>query len=93
MGKTIPNDPQNNPNGHEIYQMAVKYTNIFHLNDLKNIPRLVFWGYEKNLATLVAHGRKTFFSGDFFSRRFWKWQKCKLVSDTIHSHGAPCANV
>jgi hypothetical protein len=29
------------PNGHEIIQMVIKYTKIFHSKALQNIPKLV----------------------------------------------------
>jgi hypothetical protein len=30
------------PNGHQIYQMAIDYTNLFHSKDLQNLPKLGF---------------------------------------------------
>jgi hypothetical protein len=32
------------PNGYEIYQMAIKYTNIFHRKTLQNLPKLELIG-------------------------------------------------
>jgi hypothetical protein len=34
----------NMPNGYEIYQMAIKYTNIFHRKTLQNLPKLELIG-------------------------------------------------
>jgi hypothetical protein len=34
--------PTNIPNGHTIYQMAIKYTIIFHSKALQNLPILGF---------------------------------------------------
>jgi hypothetical protein len=34
--------PQNVPNGHVSYQIAVKYTNILHSEALQNLPKIVF---------------------------------------------------
>jgi hypothetical protein len=51
--------PQNIPNGWKIYQMATKYTNIFHCKNLQNLPEIEIFGLKINhLATLVlgAHG-------------------------------------
>jgi hypothetical protein len=48
-GENIPNLPQlcqmywNIPNGREIFQMAIKYTNFFHFKALQNVPKLEFW--------------------------------------------------
>jgi hypothetical protein len=33
-------------NGHKIYQMVVKYTNIFHCKSLQNLPKL-WYGYAR----------------------------------------------
>jgi hypothetical protein len=33
----------NIPNGREIFQMVVKYINIFHTKALQNIPKFEFW--------------------------------------------------
>jgi hypothetical protein len=29
--------------GHKIFQMTIKYTNIFHYKALQNLPKLGFW--------------------------------------------------
>jgi hypothetical protein len=42
------------PNGHKIYQMATKYTNIFHFKPSKNFPNWDFYlKYIYHLATLT----------------------------------------
>jgi hypothetical protein len=45
-GKKCPQSAQNVPNGHKIYlkifQMAIKYINIFQSSALKNLPKLGF---------------------------------------------------
>jgi hypothetical protein len=41
------------PNGNKLYQMAVKYANIFHPKALQNIPKYGFFGLKiNNLAIL-----------------------------------------
>jgi hypothetical protein len=46
--------PQTIPNGHNIFLVAVKYTNIFYSKALQNIPKVVFWNFEKDhLGTLL----------------------------------------
>jgi hypothetical protein len=35
--------PQIIPNGREIFQKVIKYTNIFHKKALQNFPKLRFW--------------------------------------------------
>jgi hypothetical protein len=34
---------KNIPNNHKVYQMAIKYANIFHRNTLQNLPYWDFW--------------------------------------------------
>jgi hypothetical protein len=34
----------NIPNGHKIYQMVIKYTNIFFCKALQNLPKVGFLG-------------------------------------------------
>jgi hypothetical protein len=34
--------PCNIPNGHYIFQTAIKYTNIFHFKALQNLPKFGF---------------------------------------------------
>jgi hypothetical protein len=34
---------QNIPNGRNIDQLAIKYTNIFHCKTLQNLPKMGFW--------------------------------------------------
>jgi hypothetical protein len=34
--------PLNIPNGHNIFQMAIKYTSIFHSRALQNLPKFGF---------------------------------------------------
>jgi hypothetical protein len=47
--------PQTTPNGDKFYQMAVKYTNIFHSMALQNIPKVGFLVLKRNhLATLLC---------------------------------------
>jgi hypothetical protein len=47
-GKNIPNDHKNIPNGHKLLknglkiQMVMKYTNVFHIKTLQNIPKFGF---------------------------------------------------
>jgi hypothetical protein len=38
--------PQNIPNGHKIYIMAVKWTNIVLYKTLENLPKLGFFGLQ-----------------------------------------------
>jgi hypothetical protein len=46
------------PNGHKIFQMGTKYTNIFHSKALQNLPKLGFFGLKINrLATLQCKRR------------------------------------
>jgi hypothetical protein len=41
------------PNGHKIFQMAIKYTNIYHSKALQNLPKFWIFGLKTNhLATL-----------------------------------------
>jgi hypothetical protein len=68
IGKnTYTNGPQTTPNGHILYQMAEKYTNIFHSKALQNIPTQIgIFGFKINhQATLVGiFGRgSSIFSG------------------------------
>jgi hypothetical protein len=43
------------PNGHKIFQMVIKYTNIYHSKALKNLPNFRGFGLKTNhLATLPA---------------------------------------
>jgi hypothetical protein len=46
---------RNIPQRGKIYQMAMKYTNIFHCKTLENLPKLglLFSKYTYHLATLV----------------------------------------
>jgi hypothetical protein len=47
--------PQNIPNGHKIFQMVIKYTKIFPLQDPTNFTQIGIFGLKTNhLATLVG---------------------------------------
>jgi hypothetical protein len=35
--------PYNMPNGHKIFKMIKKYSNIFHSKAHQNLPKLGFW--------------------------------------------------
>jgi hypothetical protein len=57
-GENILKWPQNSPNGHKVYQMVVKYTNIVHCKTLQNWPKLGFLLLKTfHLATLTHIGR------------------------------------
>jgi hypothetical protein len=48
--------PSNLPIGRKIYQIAVKYTNIFHYNTLQNLPKSGIFGLKiYHLATLRTY--------------------------------------
>jgi hypothetical protein len=59
------------PNGHKLYQTAVKYTNIFHSKALQNTPKTGFFGLKINhLATMwsgIILRSKSEFPNHFFS--------------------------
>jgi hypothetical protein len=42
-GENMTRRPQNVPNDHKIYQMDIKFTNIFHYKTLQNLPKLGIW--------------------------------------------------
>jgi hypothetical protein len=37
------------PNGHKIFQMIIKYNNIFHSKALQDLPKLFFFGLKTTL--------------------------------------------
>jgi hypothetical protein len=47
--------PLNMANGRKIYQMDIKYTNIFHCKALQNLPKICIFGLKiYHLATLIS---------------------------------------
>jgi hypothetical protein len=56
----LPSSFKNLPNGGKIFQMTLKYTNIFHSKVLQNLPNLDFlvWKYTYHLATLLPTTEK-----------------------------------
>jgi hypothetical protein len=54
LPQTIPNGHKLGiPNGHKIFQMVIKYTNIYHSKVLQNSPKFGIFGLKaNNLATL-----------------------------------------
>jgi hypothetical protein len=49
--------PWNISNGCNMFQMGIKYTNIFHSKGLQNLPNLGFWLEKYHLATLHSTKR------------------------------------
>jgi hypothetical protein len=62
---TYTKKPLNMPNGYKIYQVAIKYTNIFHRMTLQNLSKLLFlvwkqtiWQPRKTFASLATRSSK-----------------------------------
>jgi hypothetical protein len=48
-------------NGHKIFQMVIKYTNIYHSKAIQNLPKFGIFGLKtKHLATLAGGGKFAF---------------------------------